>query len=567
MDRRTFIGSASAFAVASASGFAAVSDPITPISLEDISIDGDMRLRLQRNLQRLQEPYYQPEGVLKNAPSDWPGDFEGRLLLGLTMLAQALHREPRSLSALLAAYPARMNDHGYFGPIQTLRQINEQQLSGNAWVLRGLCEYATWKKDANAYDMVRRMATNLALPLRGFQAAYPIDPAKRIHGGGVNGTLAAADGSWKLSTDIGCDFIFLDGVTAAAALLRDPNLDALAEEMANRFLEIDLVQIKAQTHATLTSLRALLRMYQRNPSSSLLQAIVARYQIYRSVAMTENYENYNWFGRPEWTEPCAFIDSFMVATQLWQFTADPQYLEDAHHIYFNAIGRGQRANGGFGTDTCSGARDAFVAIHWYESPGCCTMRGGEGLARAAQYGYFLHGNGIDVPFFYSSQANLKLDAGTVALNQTTNYPYQGELDLSVVRSTVNQPIRLRLFAPSWGTEFRASLNGKPVPLKIANGFATIKAHLRSGDRIAFRFEQLRTLAAALNIHTIAGYQSCRQGPLVLGIETEREQALPPDTLRSRGQDPPLEPINDVILKSQDPSQKCRRQILFKTSNV
>lgn len=567
MNRRTFIGSASAFAIASASGLAAESAGAAPIGLEDISMGGDLRFRLKRNLDRLEEPYYQPEHVFENAPTDWPGDMEGRLLLGLTMLAQALHTDPRDLSALLKAYPGKMNDQGYFGPIQNLHKIDEQQLSGNAWLLRGLCEYALWKKDGNTYDMVSRIAKNLAYPLRGLQAGYPIDPSKRTHGGGVNGTLTATQGNWKLSTDIGCDFIFLDGVSAAAALLKDSQLDALAEEMAHRFLEIDLVAISAQTHSTLTTLRALLRMYERNQDSSLLQAVRTRYETYRSVAMTENYENYNWFGRPEWTEPCAYIDSFMVATQLWQLTGEPQYLEDAHHIYFNAMGRGQRANGGFGTDTCSGAHDAFVAIHWYESPGCCTMRGGEGLARAAQYSYFLRGNEIDVPFFYDSEAKLKLDSGTVTLNQTTKYPYQGEVDLSVARSTVDQPIRLRLFGPSWAREFRASVNGKPATLTMANGFATLKTHLRSGDQIAFRFEQPRTLAPAMNRHTIAGYQSCRQGPLVLGVETEREEVLPPGTLHSKSQDPLLAPINDVILKSENPSAKCRRQILIKESKL
>jgi DUF1680 family protein len=168
-----------------------------------------------------------------------------------------------------------------------------------------------------------------------------------------------------------------------------------------------------------------------------------------------------------------------------------------------------------------------------------------------------------VPFFYDSEAKLKLDSGTVTLNQTTKYPYQGEVDLSVARSTVDQPIRLRLFGPSWAREFRASVNGKPATLTMANGFATLKTHLRSGDQIAFRFEQPRTLAPAMNRHTIAGCQ----GPLVLGVETEREEVLPPGTLHSKSQDPLLAPINDVILKSENPSAKCRRQILIKESKL
>ena len=79
-----------------------------------------------------------------------------------------------------------------------------------------------------------------------------------------------------------------------------------------------------------------------------------------------------------------------------------------------------------------------------------------------------------------------------------------------------------------------------------------------------------TMAAAMNQHTIAGYQSCRQGPLVLGIETGQEEALPPHALERLGlesRNSLLAPINDVILKSWDPSAKCRRQILFKESKL
>ena len=80
--------------------------------------------------------------------------------------------------------------------------------------------------------------------------------------------------------------------------------------------------------------------------------------MYTSEAWTEAYGNYNWFGAPRWTEPCAIIDSFIVTTTLWKLTRDVQYLEDAHHIYFNALCHGNRINGSFGSDICTGAVEA-----------------------------------------------------------------------------------------------------------------------------------------------------------------------------------------------------------------
>ena len=40
------------------------------------------------------------------------------------------------------------------------------------------------------------------------------------------------------------------------------------------------------------------------------------YRQYRTLAMTETYENYNWLNWPEWTEACAVIDSFILTVHL-----------------------------------------------------------------------------------------------------------------------------------------------------------------------------------------------------------------------------------------------------------
>ena len=55
-------------------------------------------------------------------------------------------------------------------------------------------------------------------------------------------------------------------------------------------------------------------------TKDLLPEVEKRFKLYVEEGSTENHMNYNWFGRPTHTEPCAFIDAFMVAVQLWQLT-------------------------------------------------------------------------------------------------------------------------------------------------------------------------------------------------------------------------------------------------------
>ena len=41
--------------------------------------------------------------------------------------------------------------------------------------------------------------------------------------------------------------------------------------------------------------------------------------------MTATYENYNWFGnghKETWTEPCAVVDSLILALELYRLTKD-----------------------------------------------------------------------------------------------------------------------------------------------------------------------------------------------------------------------------------------------------
>jgi len=544
-----------------------------PVPFDSVEVAGDLSKRARQNFDRLEAPYYAPPRVFESENArKWPGDVEGRTVLALTLLARSTHREARYLNDILEQYPGRMNASGYFGPPLDLKAIDEQQLSGHGWVLRGLSEYCEWRRDARSREMLDRVVRNLALPTRGRHSSYPIEPAARKHAaGGAFGDIASQIGNWKVSTDIGCDFIFLDGVTHAYKVLGTPALKALADEMIDRFLQVDLVRIQAQAHASLTGLRALLRHYEQTGDRSLLTAAEQRFRTYRAEAMTENYANYNWFGRPTATEPCAIIDSFILAVQLWQHTGRTSYLEDAHLIYFNGLGRGQRNNGGYGTDTCAGASDPFLKVRHYEAYWCCTMRGGEGNARAIQYSYFTRPGELTLAMYGDSTATVELGTGNVRLRQKTGYPYEGAVTLEVVSSSSRQPVALRFAAPPWTRSHRVRVNGKESPVQTEDGFVVLRTGLAAGDAVHLDFALANAWRDPINPHTIRGYRAFFAGPLMLGGETATELSLPADArlapdgrgqFRTESGGVRLTRINNLNESAVAESDPCVRQVLF-----
>ncbi len=347
--------------------------------------------------------------------------------------------------------------------------------------------------------------------------------------------------------------------------------------MVEKFFTIDVVSGKFQTHSTLSACRGLLRFYESTKDPALLEKVQRIYGAYISLAITENYENYNWFGRPEWTEPCAVIDSFIVAMGLWKHTANTDYLEDAHHILFNGMGYEERPTGGWGCDVCAGAGDEFLspAEGVYEAWWCCLMRGGEGLSRAVEYPYFFDNDQIVLGFYNSSLVTIPFSDGEIRLQQTSDYPADGNVKLSVLHSSVTGTKTFRLFIPGWAPKesVRLKHNGNIVPVRIEEGFAILSTTVNTGDTVELCFDPGIRSADTVCKNSIQGYHTFRHGPLVLGVMNDGEPIsiarnaklieMGEASYRVDGTNVVLSPIREYVYTPLDKALGDRRQILFK----
>ena len=315
------------------------------------------------------------------AEYSWYGDKEGRALLAFVSHYKITGEKIPCMELMLEQLPSKLNGEGCFGPLYR-GHIHEEQLSGHSWLLRGLCEHYQAFGDAFSLSAIQRIVQNLYQPLMGKIATYPTNRSAK-QAGGVSGEVAESIAGWSLSTDIGCAFMSIDGLSHAYEVTRDEKVKELLDEMIAVYLAIDKFVLKAQTHCTLTAARGMLRMYRNTLESKYLHGAEEIFTLYVSGGgMTKTYQNLNWWDRADsWTEPCAIVDSLMVAGELFQFTPKEAYRTFAARIYHNGFSTSQRDNGGTGTDTliCEGSPHQDLYPLMYEAYFCCSMRMAEGL--------------------------------------------------------------------------------------------------------------------------------------------------------------------------------------------
>jgi uncharacterized protein len=520
---------------------------MNPIKLENLTVFGELAMRAQLNYARLETERYWPETIFEMDQHAWPADWEGRTMLALTMHARLSGRMPAFLDDIVDRIPGRLNERGYIGPVYPDGVTHEQAMSGHSWMIRALVEYHRWRKPtdpkraAAALDVLKSIIENLYLPQTDNYRDYPIDEATRYD-----------DPRWILShkqtktkshagtSDCGCAFIAIDGATAALELLGDPRLHALIEAMIASYEKLPRQALHVQTHATLSGVRGILRYHRITGEKRHLEFAIRIFDLYKSEAWTDHYANYNWFGLPRWTEPCAIVDSFIISQELWEMTGEEGYLRDGHHILYNAIAHAERCNGAFGTDLCVGAKvkppsatggtDShacdeaiiFAKALTYEVFWCCNMRGGDGLANAAMYSLYHNEDSVTFPYYHNCVATLELQGEPIQMRVYANYPFEGKVVIDCLQAP-GKPIGFRFFAPDgWtsGGDSRILLNGNRQPASSKDGFIRARMALKPGDQIILETNiHLNIADGNACRNNSKDHHSFRHGPMMLGVKS------------------------------------------------
>ncbi len=415
---------------------------------------GDLFRRIELNRNRLNDSMYLAKDLFDQNES-WPGDFQGRDILALTSLYKAYEGYEdkqknilKQLEDIFAVLDQKVNKYGYFGKEFNGEYVDEQQVSSNSWFLRGLVNYYKITNNNKYLDQIKSIANNFLIPIAPFYVNYPTERVKHDEGGvsgSVNGTIL---NGWEVSTDIGCAFIMLDGITAIYEVYPDPRLKDVIELMINIFLKINYLKLECQTHATLSCTRGIIRYSKYN--NKYLKNAIDIFNNYLEKGMTYDYANINWFNRfSTWTEPCGIIDSFIIARKLYSITQDEKYLDVFNRIYINSLRTFQRINGGAGCSTCAIKDHYLMKSYLYEAFFCCTMRLGDGLGYLTDFALIKDEDNLIVPFpvkfeYEDENVSFVLD----------NEFYYDDNKITLKVNKINKPLIMKIRLPKNGINNR-----------------------------------------------------------------------------------------------------------------
>lgn len=363
--------------------------------------EGDLLRRIRLNRKRLASKMYcYPKVFNKKYSASWPGDWEGRCILSLTSLYFALdgYKEEQldvlnQLNEIMSHLKEFINEDGYFGNLINDINLDEQQVSGNSWYLRGLIEYYQITKNEEFLEIIKNIINKFIYKIEKFYENYPIIDREQ---GEVSGHIEnVSKNGWLLSSDVGCAFILLDGMSEAYYLIKEDRLKNILIKVIDKFINIDFMKLECQTHATLSCCRGILTFYKATNDKKYLEYAVDIFTKYINYGMTNDYSNINWFNRKSsWTEPCCIVDSIILCGQLFDITNDVKYIKLFNRIYLNSIVVSQRGNGGAGCNTCLVDSNIDIKAYLYEAFFCCTMRLAEGLRFIKKYSCYYFNNEI-----------------------------------------------------------------------------------------------------------------------------------------------------------------------------
>lgn len=155
---------------------------------------------------------------------------------------------------------------------------------------------------------------------------------------------------------------------------------------------------------------------------------------------------------------------------------------------------------------------------WYQCA-CCPPNLARLIASFGEYLYTARDDEIAVHLYAQSQTVITMDGGDVRITQTTNYPWDGSVKITVNTATPrNFTVSLRI--PSWCDTWSVAVGGLQLnEIPVENGYALIERQWGGEDIVELELEMpvIRVKGTSANPYTL-GRCALQRGPLVYCLE-------------------------------------------------
>ncbi len=264
-----------------------------------------------------------------------------------------------------------------------------------------------------------------------------------------------------------------------------------------------------------------------------------KYYITGGIGATSHGEafgaNYELPNMTAYCETCAAIGNVYVNHRLFLLHGESKYYDVLERTLYNGLISGMSLDGG-----------AFFYPNPLESSGqhkrqpwfgcaCCPSNLCRFIPSLPGYVYAVKDKDLYVNLYMSNAAALTVKGKPVNITQSTAYPWNGDITLTVDNNSAGR-FNMKLRVPGWVRNqpvpsdlytyidgktpaYTVTVNGKPVTATLHNGYFDIDRKWRKGDKVQIHFDmEPRTVAAHEAVEANRGRVAFERGPLVYCAE-------------------------------------------------
>ena len=154
---------------------------------------------------------------------------------------------------------------------------------------------------------------------------------------------------------------------------------------------------------------------------------------------------------------------------------------------------------------------------WFDCA-CCPPNVARLLASIGAYFYSVSSDTLYLHLYNQNTAELNVGGHTVRIEQQTEYPWEGDIRLTVA---LDQPTQFdfALRIPGWCRHYQVKINDTPVTDKPTNGYIHLRREWSDGDSISLSLEMpVERMQAHPQVRQDVGTIALQRGPVVYCLE-------------------------------------------------
>jgi len=229
-------------------------------------------------------------------------------------------------------------------------------------------------------------------------------------------------------------------------------------------------------------------------------------------------------------ETCANIGNVLWNWRMFLLTGESKYADIVELELYNSVLSGVSMDGTkyFYTNPLAATKDYPYDLRWsggrqsyISKSNCCPPNTVRTIAEVSNYMYSVGEKGLYINMYGGNMLNTELHDGTnLKLEQTTNYPWDGKIVITIKESTI-KPVNIYLRIPGWAKGYSLKIqNSFPKVRDTENGFVIAGRKWSAEDKIELIFDMPATLIESNPmVEETKNQVTVKRGPVVYCLES------------------------------------------------